>query len=119
MLGRGLKMVAAGLFEDAGRAAYLAAFHAAQGFLRSRLPRLPKTHAGVQSEFVRVSRGLARLDGELRSFLARSYDLKATADYEVGDYGEPTEADALVALDEARRFVEALEQIGDEGPSDA
>jgi uncharacterized protein (UPF0332 family) len=44
-------MLDADLIEDAGRAAYLVAFHAAQALISERENRTLKTHGGVQSEF--------------------------------------------------------------------
>ena len=45
-------MLEADLIEDAGRAAYLAAFHAAQALIYERENRSLKTHRGVQSEWL-------------------------------------------------------------------
>jgi hypothetical protein len=49
-------MLEADLIEDAGRAAYLAAFHAAQALIYERENRSLKTHGGVQSEFSKLIR---------------------------------------------------------------
>jgi uncharacterized protein (UPF0332 family) len=46
-LGRARIILAAGVGEDAGRDAYLAAFHTAQAVLRARTGRTAKTHRGV------------------------------------------------------------------------
>ena len=56
MLTRGQRMLAADLIEDAGRAAYLAAFHAAQAFIYERQRRTLKTHGGMRSEFAKLIR---------------------------------------------------------------
>jgi uncharacterized protein (UPF0332 family) len=48
-----------GLAEAAGRAAYLAAFHAAQALIFERDGRVPKTHRG----FAEI--GAAKFDGTL------------------------------------------------------
>jgi uncharacterized protein (UPF0332 family) len=39
------------LAEAAGRAAYLAMFHAAQALIFERLGRVPRTHHGVHAQF--------------------------------------------------------------------
>jgi uncharacterized protein (UPF0332 family) len=39
------------LAEAAGRAAYLAAFHAAQALIFERSGKVPKTHRGVHAQF--------------------------------------------------------------------
>ena len=39
------------LGNDAGRNAYLAAFHAAQAFIFERTGKVAKTHQGVHAEF--------------------------------------------------------------------
>ena len=72
MLGRGQKMLAADLFEDAGRAAYLAAFHAAEALIFERDGRAQKPHRGVQSEFSRLKE-VPSVPVELRGSLFRAY----------------------------------------------
>jgi uncharacterized protein (UPF0332 family) len=54
------------LDEAAGRPAYLAGFHAAQAFIFEQTGRAVKTHHGVQSEFLRLTRNDARFDTDLR-----------------------------------------------------
>ncbi len=71
-------------YDDAGRAAYLAGLHAAQALISERTGQIAKTHEGVNSQFNRLTRGDSRVDAELRRFLARTYDLKAVADYGAG-----------------------------------
>jgi len=44
------------LAEAAGRAAYLAAFHAAQALIFERIGKVPKTHHGVHAQFSRLAR---------------------------------------------------------------
>jgi uncharacterized protein (UPF0332 family) len=70
--------------DEAGRAAYLAGFHAAQALISERTGRVAKTHDGVNSQFNLLTRDDARVDTELRSFLGRAYNLKAVADYRQG-----------------------------------
>ena len=77
-------MLRIGLNEAAGRTAYLAGYHAAQALIFERTGKVFKSHAGVQTEFLRLTKDDPRIDGELRAFLSRSYNLKAIADDETG-----------------------------------
>lgn len=43
--------------EEAGRSAYMAAYHAALAFIVARTGRSPKTHSGARSQFARLARG--------------------------------------------------------------
>ncbi len=49
--------LAGGFAAQAGRAAYMAAYHAAQAHNLSRTGRAPKTHSGARSEFTRLAYG--------------------------------------------------------------
>ena len=97
--------------DEAGRAAYLAGFHAAQALLFEKRGRVPKTHSGVQTQFARVVRNEPRIDQELRAFLGRTYNLKALADYETGPGAYVSPAQALAAIATARRFVTAIAEM--------
>ena len=83
-----------GLAEAAGRAAYLAAFHAAQALIFERTSKVPRTHRGVHSQFSRLAQDEPQLGIEQLRFLSQAYDFKAVADYEIGP-------DATVSLEEA------------------
>src|SRR5580700_8763175 len=84
MLERGRLMLEVPLYEDAGRAAYLACFHVAQALIFEREQRVLKTHRGVQTEFQRLMQEEPVIDGELRGFLSRAYRFKTIADYDLG-----------------------------------
>lgn len=60
-LERAAVMLRVGLPDDAGRAAYLAAFHAAQAFIFEGTGKVIKTHNGVQAEFMRQDQGRSTL----------------------------------------------------------
>lgn len=47
--------------EEAGRRAYMAAYHAAMAFIVSRTGKSPKTHSGARSEFGRLAREEPRI----------------------------------------------------------
>jgi hypothetical protein len=53
-------MLELNLLENAGRAAYLADFHAAEALIFERDRRTLKTHCGVQSEFSRLIKEIRR-----------------------------------------------------------
>lgn len=42
--------------DEAGRAAYLAGFHAAQALIFEKTDKVVKTHKGVQSEFLKLTK---------------------------------------------------------------
>jgi uncharacterized protein (UPF0332 family) len=97
--------------DEAGRAAYLAGFHAAQALISERTGRVTKTHDGVNSRFNLLTRGDARIDDELRSFLGRAYNLKAVADYETGPGSIVPLERVEAALATAVAFVEAVARL--------
>ena len=81
-------MLGVGLNDDAGRAAYLAGFHAAQAFIFEQIGKAFKSHNGVQTEFLRLTKDDPRFTSDLRTFLSHAYNLKAIADYETGPGSE-------------------------------
>ncbi len=101
-------MLDAGLNEAAGRTAYLAGFHAAQAFIFERDGKVFKSHSGVQTEFLRLTKDNSSVVGELRTFLSRTYNLKAIADYETGPGSEISAKRAAEAITAGKRFVAHL-----------
>jgi uncharacterized protein (UPF0332 family) len=97
-----------GFYAAAGRAAYLASFHAAQAFIVSRTRKIAKTHAGVRSEFARLAKDESTFERDLASFLARAYNLKTVADYAVGADVAVSASEAADAIEGAARFVDAI-----------
>ena len=104
-LERGQTMLAAGLNYDAGRAAYLAAFHAAQAIIFERTGKVVKTHKGVNIEFLRATKDDPRFTREQRGFLSKGYDFKAVADYDTGPISQVSSQEAVDAVEAARNFV--------------
>ena len=104
-LERASTMLGVGLNEDAGRAAYLAGFHAAQAFIFENSGKVFKTHNGVQTEFLRMTKDDPRFKPELRIFLSQAYNLKAIADYETGPGSEVSAERAASAIDTGKQFV--------------
>jgi uncharacterized protein (UPF0332 family) len=97
-----------GLYEPAGRTAYLAGFHAAQALIFETTGRIYKSHGGLQGEFRRLVRNDPRVDDEIRAFLGRTYDLKAIADYLTGPGSHISAEMAHEAIESAKRFVECV-----------
>ena len=91
--------------DEAGRTAYLAAFHAAQALIFERTGRTPKTHRGVRTQFGALARAESNIDIVLRQFLTDGYDLKTVADYEIGPEAVVSIEDAQAAIDPSGRFV--------------
>jgi uncharacterized protein (UPF0332 family) len=98
--------LAGGYTEEAGRSAYMAAFHSAVAFIVARTSKSPKTHSGARSEFARLARDEPRISREQVSLLGWSYELKNVADYEQAATVSLTEAER--AIDEAFRLVENI-----------
>jgi len=97
--------------DEAGRLAYLAAFHAAQALISERTARTAKTHAGVHSQFNLLTKDDPRVDPELRRFLSDAFDLKSIADYEVGPDAVVSPEDAKEAIVTAGRFIDRVTEI--------
>jgi uncharacterized protein (UPF0332 family) len=83
-LTRARTILVAGIGEDAGRNACLAAFHAAQALIAERTGKDAKTHKVVHAQFARLRRSEPRFGRELRQFLAQAYDIKSIANYGLG-----------------------------------
>ena len=110
-LSRARTILAAEIGEDAGRNAYLAAFHAAQALIAERRGNDAKTHRGVHAQFARLTRNEPRLGPELRQFLPQSYDMKSIADYGLGpDTDIPLER-AAAAIDTAEGFITRVAEL--------
>ena len=99
------------LANDAGRNAYLAAFHAAQALIFERTGKVVKSHRGVQSEFHRLAKDAPSIDKSFPVFLSQAYNLKAVADYETGPDSLLPPERAAAAIETAERFVASLSKI--------
>jgi len=96
--------------EDAGRDAYLAAFHAAQALILARSGKVVKTHRGVHRLFAQLAKNEARLH-EFSRFLSQAYNLKDIADYELGPGAAVPLDRASAAIKTAERFVDRAAEI--------
>jgi uncharacterized protein (UPF0332 family) len=108
LLGRADTMMGAGLTDDAGRTAYLAGLHAAQAFIFETMGHVYKKHSCVQREFSWQVKDDPRVDPNLRTFLSRTHQLKAIADYETGPGSHVSEESAREAIQTARQLVECV-----------
>ena len=104
-------MLGVGLNEDAGREAYLAAFHAAQALIFESTGKVTKSHKGVHVEFGRLTLDPGAMDSRLRGFLSRGFNLKSVADYEIGPDARVSAERARDAIETAGLFVVKLEEL--------
>ncbi len=98
-------MLGISLHEAAGRTAYLAGFHAAQALIFARTGKVLKSHHGVHTEFLRLTKDDQRVDPTLRMFLSQTYNLKSIADDETGPGARISVERAKTAIATGRRFV--------------
>lgn len=105
-LANGRIILSVNLGDEAGRSAYLAAFHAAQAFIFDRSGQITKTHKGVHTQFASLAMEEPGISLALRRFLQQAYGLKAVADYEMGP-------DAIVPLDRASAALDTAQQFVD------
>jgi len=113
LLGHADTMVGVGLNDEVGRTAYLAAFHAAQALIFEVTGKIAKTHKGVQTEFLRITKDNPRVDYDLRIFLSQAYNLKSIADYEIGPNSEIDKERAENALSNSKLFISHLRELVD------
>jgi uncharacterized protein (UPF0332 family) len=99
------------LSSEAGRNAYLAAFHAARAFIFERTGKIVKRHQGVHYEFTRLAANKSGIDASFPVFLSQAYNLKAAADYETGPSSVVPPERAAAALETATRFVECVTNL--------
>lgn len=107
------QIAAIGLYENASRSAYLAAFHAAQALIFERARRVVKTHSGVRAEFARFAKEDPRIDRSYVAFLARGFDLKSIADYAIDPNLTVSAEESVAAIDKASQVVACIKQILD------
>ncbi|MGO9673936.1 MAG: HEPN domain-containing protein [Methylocella sp.] len=92
----------------AGRAAYLAAYHAAQALICDRTGKITKTHSGARSEFARLAKDDPLIDRTFTTFLAQAYALKEIADCDIGQNASITVAYLVFAGRRPRRLARCL-----------
>ena len=103
--------LAINLSSEAGRNAYLAAFHAARAFIFERTGKVIKRHEGARREFHRPSKDEPAIDKSFPPFLSQAYNMKAIADYDTPPGAFVSAEDAAAAIETATRFVERIRRI--------
>jgi len=106
--GQAEAMLGISLHEAAGRTAYLAGFHAAQALIFERTGKVLKSHHGVHTEFLRLTKDDRRVAPDLRIFLSQTYNLKSIADYETGPGATISVERATLAVKAGHRFVDLM-----------
>jgi uncharacterized protein (UPF0332 family) len=97
--------------EEAGRSAYMAAYHAAQSLIVARTGKSPKTHSGTRSEFARLSQNEPTIAREYVALLSWSYELKNAADYDQEPHISNEEAARAIAASSV--LVDAIAELLD------
>jgi uncharacterized protein (UPF0332 family) len=111
------KIAAIGLAKVAAKAAYYAAFHAAEAFIVERTGKIARTHSGLRSEFARLARATPEIDKAFSVFLAKAYKYKEICDYGVGRGAVITKAEADDAVENAARFIDCITTLLARRPS--
>lgn len=105
------------LFDEAGRLAYYAMFHAAQALIYERTDKVSKTHKEVNQLFHQLVRDESSLDGKIAADLSNAYLIKEKADYETGAVVPVTREIALDAIAAAVRVVaQVRDALSQQGP---
>ena len=110
-LGKAKAILAINLPDEAGRAAYLVAFHAAQALIYERTSHESKTHRGVRSQFLLLTKNEDRMPTDLRRFLGDAYELKSVADYGIDPDVTVSPEEASRALADAARFLACVREL--------
>jgi uncharacterized protein (UPF0332 family) len=101
--------------DEAGCEAYLEGLHAAQALIVETTGEVVRRRRGVQRELARLTKDTPQFELELRTFLGRTYNLKAIADYETGPGSKVSPEMAANAIETARRFVTRMTELLGEG----
>jgi uncharacterized protein (UPF0332 family) len=91
--------------DEAGRASYLAAFHAAQGLIFENTGAVVRRHAAVQAQFSRLVGQDPNGAIDARLFLGRAYNFRFVAEHEADSAAEPAPDHAALVVDEADQVV--------------
>lgn len=105
-LAKAAAIISLPLFDEAGRSAYYAMYHAAQAFVVHRGFKSAKTHRGLRQLFARA----VYLDASVQHLLTpltNTYQHKWVADYDTTGL-EVTEMEAKAALAEAAQFLASI-----------
>lgn len=103
--------LAINLGSEAGRNAYLAAFHAARAFIFERTGKVVKRHESVHREFHRLAKDEPAIDKSFLPFLSQGYNMKAIADYDTPPGSFVSFEEAAAAIETASRFVDCIRRV--------
>ena len=76
-LSKARRIIGIEIYDEAGRHAYYAAYHAAQALIFERTGKVSRTHKGVNAQFAKLVVTESSLSRDHVRFLARAYRLKA------------------------------------------
>ena len=99
------------LSSEAGRNAYLGAFHAARAFIFERTGKVLRRHESVHREFHWLAKDEPAIDSGFLPFLSQGYNMKAIADYDTTPGSFVSSEDAAAAIKTAPRFVQCIRRI--------
>jgi uncharacterized protein (UPF0332 family) len=97
--------------EAAGRAAYLAAFQAAQALIFERSRQDAQSASWRSCSILQASKDIQELGADPSRFLSRAYDFQAVADYEIGPDATVPPAEATAATEAAEYFVDPISRV--------
>jgi uncharacterized protein (UPF0332 family) len=103
-------MIEVGLFEAAGRNAYLAGCFAARGLIFEDCNKTANQHRRLWGDLTEILKKRGVGAPALTAFLPNAYSLKRIADYETGA-SEITRERAQRAVDDATEYVGRLHHI--------
>jgi len=103
-------MIEVGLFEAAGRNAYLAGGHAARGLLFEDSNEITSRHQRLWGDLTHALHKRGVDDPALTGFLPNAYSLKRVADYETGT-SEITKERAEMVVASTDEFVSRLREF--------
>ena len=92
----------------AARAAYSAAFYAAEAYIVARTGKIAKTHSGVRSEFNRLIQDEVGDLRELGRILKDGYHFKEIADYWTDSENSISDQDAEAMIADAQHFIDRV-----------
>ena len=95
----------------AARAAYSAAFYAAEAYIVARTGKIAKTHSGVRSEFNRLIQDEVGDSRELRRVLKDGYHFKEMADYWTDSEKSISDQDAAAMIAAPQHFVDRISAL--------
>jgi uncharacterized protein (UPF0332 family) len=107
-------MLKVGLYEAAGRNAYLAGCYAARGLLFEDTGKVSTRHQRLWGDLTHALHERGLNDPSLTAFLPNAYALKRVADYETGS-SEITSDRAEKAVSDAANYVKKLRAITKRG----